>query len=89
MNDQLIGQPPINQQVTVNLNDCVNMYCLNCKKLGKNREKFNSVTMFKVIPRTLSPTGKESIVTITQFVCRKCGNILKDERGLPVTKIES
>ena len=88
MNQQLIGQKPIKQQVKVDLNDCVSLFCRSCKKLGKDRDKFKAIIRFKVIPMTMSPDGKERIVSMIQYVCTKCGMLLTNDKGEVINRIE-
>jgi len=76
------------QQIKVNLDDCTDVLCPACKKLGKEYTKFKPVVRFKVVPATLSPEGRELIVPVINYACMKCGNLLIDDNGRIVGKIE-
>ena len=76
MPDKIIGQ----QQPVVNINadDCDSLYCLNCKKLGKDYLQFRPVVEFKIVPMTMSPDGRQHVMGMTCYVCTKCGGKLVD-----------
>jgi len=76
------------QQIKVNLDDCPSLFCPNCRKLHKDQGNFRPLVRFKVVPATLSPSGREMLVPIIQYFCSKCGGQLKDENQIPVITIQ-
>ena len=71
------GQPPMGQQLNVDLSKADDVTCERC-----GNYTFEEVTLMKRMSALISPTGKEAIVPIPTFACNACGHI---NRGfLPV-----
>ena len=85
--NQMMNNNPIQQPLRINLDDCDNLVCPYCKKKKIEVKNFIPVVEIKIIPGTLSPTGKKQYLPITYYKCGKCKSLIKSDENLPITTI--
>ena len=61
------------QQLNINPNDLEDVICDAC-----GNQTFSQAYLFKKLSAVLSPNGKDSLIPLQIFECKKCGHVNKD-----------
>jgi len=66
----------VQARIRVDLSQCEVMRCRKC-----GGEVFDMGFQLRKVSALVSPTGREEVIGVQVFVCRKCGEVLR-EKGL-------